>query len=284
MLNNRSENVAPQKGSDKLIDISKELSVLGKEKERLLGIVKENKDAEDKLTSLKNEVVSVGEEVRNLNYVKEELLSAKEEINKLNSNQESLRKEYGKELDVFEDDLTKVRQRLVDDEIKLANVKKELSENTNSLMLIDSTIVDSKKELEKINAEIETQQDNLEKIKTFSDNEESLLLESIIKTREVLTTLKTEILELSNKKISTEKECANLIDMAEQQTLKANEYSKKMREETDDYCEKKNNELIKREGECSDHESLFKIREDLLRDIKIQLEEKIGKRITNINI
>jgi hypothetical protein len=96
--------------------------------------------------------------------------------------------------------------------------------------------------------------------------------------------LKADISILADKRGIIENQYNIDKELMEKQKLESLNYYNDVIAQADNYKIGVESELIKREGVCSDQEKFLLVREEFLRNIKNQLEDKLGKKIDNLVI
>ncbi|NTU69240.1 hypothetical protein HGB13_00200 [bacterium] len=281
--NNRSESIAPAKGSEKVGEVKKELEVLGEVKSQYEASIENSKklasdyegleakvlDKKAELEFVSSQVDKISnlldvsnKEIKELETKKENynaVLSELESIIKLrDQNKKSFESEkdsYNKEIEGLVKEQLKIREGINYTSIELTSLTENRKKLQGYIQEEDATLSSLKlksekasKELSEINKDIEFGKN---KLKELSDKFAS---EKEIKTKELETL------------ISTKKEEAE-----------------KIMSDASDYSEGLNKTLVAREGEVSNKEKFLLVRENFLRDVKTQLEDKLGKKIDIIN-
>lgn len=282
--NNRSESVAPAKGSEKVSDIRKELEELGSIKESLLSQISEGKKLASELSGLEKEVEEKKDELNSVSKTIDKLNNIVVALRSENDKLEKQKEEYHKILD----DIATIKNIRDNHQASLDRDSKELNEKID---VLTQTIYKKEQSLIKLSEDERLAINKLEDVNTKCQAELDILND--LKDQNSLERQHAKVLENdidgAKNTLNKLKEDANYIiisanKQAEKIVLDANDNAENIISKSLKEKEERELELIKREGEVSDKESLLKIREDLLRDIKVQLEEKLGKRITNINL
>lgn len=280
--NNRSEAVAPRKGDDKVRDIKKELETLGSIKEKYIIDIENGKELSSKYKGLDKDVIKKEKELK---IVSDKIAKAERELKVIETKSEDVKvsKEY-------EDSLNASVKKLKGVEEVLILSIKDLKENKEKEEAdLKSAILGLKKDKEKIAKELATFLSTTSKqIERFED----ILFELDEQEKKVKTSIAVEEKELT--KVEAKKvKALSEFDSIEVSIKEENRSLEIIKKETDEYYDRKIEELNKvekektlkqdeRDGELSDKEKFLKIREDFLRDVKSQLEDNLGRKIDNI--
>lgn len=280
--NNRSESVAPVKGSEKVTDIRKELEELGSIKESLLSEISENKKLasdyvgiELKVEEKYQELKKVSEDVLHLNNTKVDLTNEnkklshqKEEYDKVLSELSTIIKLRDNHKVSFENDKKK------SDEI-LSHCNEAIKDAKEMLDSIEGEIKDLSEKRKVIQSYIKEEDETLINFKNQNslERQHAKVLEKDIEAgKNLLKQLNTEYL---NTKENNQTEAEKILSNAKQE-------AEKIMNDASDYKDKVDKAITEREGEVSNKEKFLKVREDFLKDIKSQLEDKLGKKIDNL--
>lgn len=279
---NRSENIAPTKAATESSKTRKELAELGQIRKQLV-------DEIDNLTKQRDAL----EDVSALVELKEVELSALEEkIGKINVDIAAQEKHLAS------------RNLLLEDIESLKTDKKLLLTIVDELTAEVASLSDEKKakedELSKtishLIQDVKLNQDALEAIKVSNvsvingHNDSVKLLEEVIKEKQqTLSEINKEIKEQNttldtviNMVESAKIKLATTEEQREYTINSSDQYLEEMKKKGDEYYNSRVAEMEAREGACSDKERFLEIREQFLRDIKSQLEDKLGRKIDNI--
>lgn len=282
MINNRTEHVAPSKSAEKFLEVRKELAELGAIKagllteiDRLQKLAEEyynvDKNIEEKTAELSDlnskvflynsQILEQNKKLEELSSLDSKIIDARKTIDELSlivsKERESLDNEIYKH-SIFSSNITK----------EIESISNDRMEAINDLGVVSAKLVQVNNDLENVSL----LNNNIKKEYEKNLQENNSILTKIEQGQKKLEEIKQEI-----SSIKKEKEViANKI--IEQATDDAQEILK----EANALIEKRNSELVLKSGELSDKARFLQIREDLLKDVKSQLEEKLGKRIDNL--
>lgn len=280
--NNRAETINPGKTDNRVIDASKELAELGSIKEGLKADIKEFEKkalhykgldekiekAEEEVERLTPLVVDLKDKLDELGRVKEELGIAKSNLIEVDNATKEIADGNTKLLEVkavIEKEIDECKAKLssailaYDKQVKLAK-----DADAEWQLNADKKVSDLHKELEKIEKDIAIAKESAKEL-------ESVNAEWMKKN-----------IEAENKYKSLEVGLEVITKQASEVIATADNYSFKIKTEADTYFATKKEELDNRDGDLSFKERQLNVREDFLRDVKSQLEDKLGKKIDNL--
>lgn len=284
MINNRSEHVAPAKGAERLVDVSKELAELGSIKEGLVSeIARLQKLAED-YKGIDEKVVIKEKELQELNISVKDLANIKSEFEKISEDLAYAKKELS-EANTLTQGILKGNAELwetkkkIDDKIKekeselqsvITNNKNKLSKSKDEFADFENRAIKKVDEYDSKLQELEKKQNSyIAQIEDLKKGLTEITTELVAKTLE----LEMSVLQIENNK-TTSKE---IIDSA---TLKA----EKIIEEAVSVAKKTSDEMVSKQGELSEKTSWLLEKEKTLRETKLELERFYGRKINNVII
>lgn len=281
--NNRSESVAPVKGDDRVREVKQELATLGEIKTQYEDEIKKGKklasdyfDLDEKVEKKKAELSSVSFDLSEIIRSAEKLKSIEKQIDERKVEIEEI------DLDAMDKSRYEIarRDKINIDITNLSNKQEKLEKEINKL--------EDKKD--DVDDEYHTMKERYDSGIETLDDEVFTRKEHIAELEDEIEELDKEVSELTNSRGSLTLKVDGL-EMA----IKDEEKSLvKVKEETSNHMSKKiyefdgykvgvEDKLKIREGACSDKEKFLNIREELLRSVKEQLEDKLGKKINNID-
>lgn len=281
--NNRSETIAPVKGDDKVRDINKELAELGAIKAELESEIKEGKSLAAEYYGLDEKVAEKDIELQKLNIEIKEAKIKVEDVERLQEKDAELREiieKLQKEIGGLLEDRVSISRDITD----LNNSKSTKEAELNSAILaLESKLYKANKEYNQFEKELEKMVN--EHTNSLFDKKTELdkLISELSDAEKDLNSLNTKRAKLNSDLEGLNIAIKETADKLTQETAKADaKYNERMAE----FEEYKNAETLKiqeRDGELSDKAKFLDVRENFLRDVKSQLEDKLGKKINNMN-
>lgn len=280
--NNRSETIAPQKGVEKLIDINKELAELGAIKANLEVEIKEGQSLaaeyhglDEKVAEKDVELQKLNNEIKKAKIKVEDVASLKQKDIELRKIIEKLQNEIGSLLAdrvSISKDITTLNNNKSTKEAELQSVVLGLNEKLSKLK--NEFIAFEKKAIAKVD-----EYDGELSVKNLELNK---LATKVIDREKELKSLTFNCAKLSfdikSLNISREEATSKLVTETERANTK---YDERM-VEFEVYKNAETFKLDKRDGKLSDKARFLDVRENFLRSVKEQLEDKLGKKIDNL--